>query len=265
MERNSFIQSARERISHAIIISDIHLGWAACNETHARLLGNLYKITENAELIILNGDIIDHLRRAFSRSSRRLIGKMQSLVVEWRARGTSVVYIEGNHDRAGIAADGFIPEYPFYEFFGHEGEKIRVFHGHEEMSPRITDYDAIGSVIHSADNFLFSRYPLLRPMMKAVSGGFQRLFAYLEDLAWHANIKRILAGRFHDADVFVHGHMHFGPFHYMVNGKPVYRSGSWVSGGCPGVSTGLLRYIKGKFERLDLVGEEWVSCPSLSK
>ncbi len=255
----------RNKISHAIIISDIHLGWAACNDTHGRLLNNLHKVTENAELIILNGDIVDHLRKAFCRTSRILIGKMQSLVREWRERGTSVIYIEGNHDRAGLVADELIPEYPFYEFFGHEGEKIRVFHGHEEMSPHINEYDGIGSLIHSTDNFLFARFPFVRPLMRVVSFGFNRLFTYVEDLIWLATIKKVLCRKFPDADVLVHGHMHFGPFHYCVNGKQVYRSGSWVSGGCPGVSTGLLRYIKGTFERLDLVGEEWVSCPSSPK
>jgi hypothetical protein len=133
------------------------------------------------------------------------------------------------------------------------------------MSPRINDYDAIGTLIHSTDNFLFARYPLLRPLMRAVSGGFQLLFAYMEDLVWLANIRKVLKRKFPDADVLVHGHMHFGPYHYRVNGKPVYRSGSWVSGGCPGVSTGLLRYVKGRFDRLDLVGEEWVSYPSSAR
>jgi UDP-2,3-diacylglucosamine pyrophosphatase LpxH len=251
----------QKRIDHAIIISDIHLGWAACGNTHLRLLNNLYKIADAAELIILNGDIIDHLRKTFSRRSRGLIRKACDLVRMWRACGKGVIYIEGNHDRAGIVAQEFIPEYPFFEFTGTGGEKIFVFHGHEEMSPRISEYDNIGSALLSADNYAYTRIPLLRPFLSCVGARFHGLVACCEDLVWHDRIRRHLARFRPDADVIVHGHMHFGPFHYTVNGRPVYRSGSWVSDGQTGVPTGLLRYVMGKFERLDLVGDEWVPCP----
>jgi hypothetical protein len=112
------MKKVQKNISHAIIISDIHLGWVACNRLHVRLLDNLHKITDKAELIIFNVDIIDH--------------------------------------------------------------------------------------------------------------------------------------------------MSFGHFHYTVNGRPVYRSGSCVSEGQTGVQTGLPRYRGGRFERLDLVGEEWVPCPLMT-
>ena len=120
-------------------------------------------------------------------------------------------------------------------FLARMVEKIRVFHGHEESSPRITEYEGIGSALLSADNYVFSRYPLFRPFMRHIIFRLHCIVAHLEDLLWHRRIKDSIAGQFPDAEIVVHGHIHFGPFYYTVNGRPVYRSGSWVSGGQAGV------------------------------
>src|SRR5436190_22522283 len=46
-------------VRDALILSDLHLGWCVCAHAHRELLGRLPEAAGDAELIILNGDIVD--------------------------------------------------------------------------------------------------------------------------------------------------------------------------------------------------------------
>ena len=77
-----------------LILSDLHLGSNACN---AELINDVLNYFD-AELIILNGDIIDFWKLSFSKSWKKIHNKVLSLLIKKSRKGSKVVYIIGNHD-----------------------------------------------------------------------------------------------------------------------------------------------------------------------
>ncbi|EKE19862.1 MAG: metallophosphoesterase [uncultured bacterium] len=115
-----------------IVISDMHLG---SKQSKARKLGNfLHELSKNPPYrLILNGDVFELWSTNYKNigaDEHRVI----KLVAALSEKGTKIVYIPGNHDRAFRA---------FFEFtFGkikmrneyvirHDGKKYLVMHGDE--------------------------------------------------------------------------------------------------------------------------------------
>jgi len=244
-------------VSRALILSDLHLGWAMCGRLHRKLLKNLHHLAENAELIVLNGDIIDHARRVFSSRGAGRIQYLQKLVNDWKRAGKQVVYIEGNHDSRARADRGFRPDCAVLDFRGVYNERIRIFHGHDPHSSAGRSYHRNGGIFLALDNFIFAKVALIRPMMRVILRRLYGFIAWIEDRLCRKGIMEHCRSLAHDADVLVHGHMHFGPCSYHAGDIPVYRSGSWVSPGQAGTANTLLRYNMGTFEHLELVGNDW--------
>ena len=83
----------QKRNLDVVVISDVHLGTYGC---HATELVNYLK-SISPKLLVLNGDIIDgwqFSKRYFPLSHIQVIKEVMSLL----SKGTSVVYITGNHD-----------------------------------------------------------------------------------------------------------------------------------------------------------------------
>ena len=78
-----------------LILSDLHLGSNACN---AELINDVLNYFD-AELIILNGDIIDFWKLSFSKSWKKIHNKVLSLLIKKSRKGSKIVYIIGNQDR----------------------------------------------------------------------------------------------------------------------------------------------------------------------
>jgi len=123
------------RIASAVLFSDVHLGWAVCSTHHARWLRVLPDAVGDAELVVLNGDVVDGHRRIHRAADRDLVDGLSALVVQWRREGRAVVSIEGNHDHG--AAGPLAPEHWRLDFLGTGGQLARVLHGHRTWSSSV--------------------------------------------------------------------------------------------------------------------------------
>ena len=75
------------RVRRALFLSDLHLGWVACHELHQRLLDRLPEADGDAELIVLNGDILDAYRGFVRACDTELAARLAGLVRQWRREG----------------------------------------------------------------------------------------------------------------------------------------------------------------------------------
>lgn len=248
-------------VTQALILSDLHLGWTICGKLHRKLLKNIHHLADKAELIVLNGDIIDYARRVFSSSGAGRIQFLKKLIEDWKKAGKEVVYIEGNHDLREHADAGFMPDCATLDFRGVHNERIRIFHGHNPQSPAGKRYDTTGTAFLALDNYIFAKIPLLRPLMRLLFRRIYGLIARVEDRMNRQGMTERCSDLASEVDILIHGHMHFGPSSYSVDGTPVYRSGSWVSPGQAGTANTMLRYNSGTFEHIALVDGEWRARP----
>src|SRR5262245_55733082 len=117
------------RVRRALLLSDVHLGWSVCTRQHEALLARLPEAVDDAELVVLNGDIIDDHRGLLRGAEADLVARFTDLVDTWRAEGRTVVYVEGNHD---VAPEGtrLVPDRWHHDWEGAHGERMRVLHGH---------------------------------------------------------------------------------------------------------------------------------------
>lgn len=245
--------SETERIKKALFLSDLHLGWSVCYEHHISLLARLDEAVEDAELVVLNGDILDEVRGVQRSCDRELVAQFCETVARWRAEGRRVVYVEGNHDPRPEEESPLYPETWCFDFVGHLGERVRALHGHRfSEAHREGLYGAWGSPVIRAENYLLARAPRLRRWYGAGHGWLVGAWGCMEDFFWRRRfperVRPLLAG----CDVLVHGHFHFGPGQGKLEGVPYYRSGAWVSRGHLGSVDRMLRYDRGRFTRIGL-------------
>lgn len=243
------------RIRRALLLSDIHLGWSICARQHARLLDRLPEAAGDAELIVLNGDIVDHHRGLLRSFESELVTRLAEQLTTFRAEGRKVVYIEGNHDVMSTA--GSVPVAPdrwCFDWEGAHGERVRVLHGHRFTEPTFLPgpYEHFGRHLIRAENYLHAKMNIARASYRFGPGWFVGAVGLTEDVLWTrpfpARVSPLLAA----SDVLVHGHFHFGPANRQIAGKQVWRSGAWVSRGHLGSVDRMLRYRDGKFERIGL-------------
>src|SRR5687767_5411639 len=122
---------ARVRVRRAVFFSDVHLGWIPLCGHHERFLDHLPGAVDDAELVVLNGDVLDDHRGLPSPRAETLVTRLSELVQTWRREGRQVVYIEGNHDPrtpppGGQRARGpLLPDAWCHDFEGALGERIR--------------------------------------------------------------------------------------------------------------------------------------------
>lgn len=246
-------------VRSALLFSDVHLGWTLCTPHHRRWLAALPAAAEDAELIVLNGDVIDGHRRVQRAEESDLLAAFGDLLRRWLREGRRVVYVAGNHDPAPHPGFPVCPDRWKLDLRTHDGLRVRVLHGHRLGTAATLwhRYDAAGRRLLALENALYGRFPSLRRLYRAGPGWIVSLIAAVEcALARRAlaNRGRRLATAF---DVLVHGHVHYGPGRGRIGRTTTWRTGSWVSPGHLRSADRMLRYRGGRFERIALAGERW--------
>jgi UDP-2,3-diacylglucosamine pyrophosphatase LpxH len=251
--------SPLDGVRSALFFSDVHLGWSVCSRHHARWLERLPEAVDDAELVVLNGDIVDGFRRVQRPSERALVSRLAELVAGWRAEGRRVVCIEGNHDPRAAGDDALGPEQWMLDFTTARGERVRVLHGHRfsETNVAWARYDHLGSAILPLENFAYGRVEALCELYPFGPGwlvaGIGSLECWLARRALPARLAPLLGG----VDVVLHGHIHYGPGRGEIGDVATWRTGAWVSPGHLGSADRMLRYRGGRFERIGWANGRW--------
>jgi UDP-2,3-diacylglucosamine pyrophosphatase LpxH len=253
--------SAIGPVRSALIFSDVHLGWALCSRHHQHWLARLPEAVGDAELVVLNGDIVDGHRRVQRADERELVQRLAELVGGWRREGRRVVCMEGNHDARAAAADPLAPERWSLDFETHEGQRVRVLHGHRFAPSELLwgAYDRAGRTLLGLENLVYGRVAALRSLYRFGPGWLAsaacRLECVLAQRALPARLAPLLAG----VDALLHGHIHYGPGRGRIGEVATWRTGSWVSPGHLGSADRMLRYRAGRFERIGWSGGRWLA------
>jgi len=244
------------RVRSALLFSDVHLGWAICSRHHAHWLHHLPEAVDDAELVVLNGDVIDGFRRVQRVTDQELVAQLAELTEGWRREGRSVVYLEGNHDALPGPSPRLFPDRWSLDFETQTGERVRVLHGHRfSASETLWErYDRAGRRLLSLENFVYGHSATLRSLYPFGPGwlasGAGALECFLGRRALPSRIAPLVQG----CDVLVHGHIHYGPGRGRIGDTPSWRTGSWVSPGHLRTADRMLRYRGGRFERIGWSG-----------
>jgi UDP-2,3-diacylglucosamine pyrophosphatase LpxH len=246
-------------IRHAVVFSDVHLGWAVCSRHHARWLDRLPEAVDDAELVVLNGDVVDGYRGVHGRTGHELLDRLAALAVGWRREGRAVVYVEGNHDSALPATMPLRPDRWLHDFETDAGERVRVLHGHRFASQtfRPAAYERAGRRLLSLENRVYDRIASLRRLYRFGPAWLTSAIGSTECRIERGRLPGQLAPLLDGVDVLVHGHIHFGPGTTRIRGRSCWRSGAWVSAGQPRAADRMLRYRRRRFERIGWDGRAW--------
>lgn len=249
------------RVRQALLLSDVHLGWSVCSRQHQRLLARLPEAAGDAELIVLNGDMIDAHRGLLRGLEADLVAALEDIVAAWRAEGRTVVYVEGNHD-AVPEGTKLVPDRWVYDWEGAHGERVRVLHGHrfDDAVFRPGLYESFGRHLLRLENHLYAGLAPMRAIYRLGPGWLVGAVGLTEDILWTRDFPARVAPLLEDVDVLAHGHFHFGRAHRTIAGRAVWRTGAWVSQGHLGSVDRMLRYRDGKFERIGLGPRGFQAC-----
>ena len=251
--------SSLQGVRNALVFSDVHLGWSICSRHHAAWLARLPEAAGDADLIVLNGDVIDGHRRVQRAAERDLVSQLAELVASWRAEGRSVVYLEGNHDAQASAAQPLGPDRWMLDFETVAGERVRVLHGHRfSASDRSgAAYDRLGRGVLGIENFVYGRLPALHSLYRFGPGWVISAVGALECFLARRELPARALPLVEDVDVLLHGHIHYGPGEGRIGDVATYRTGSFVSPGHLRSADRMLRYRAGRFERIGWSGGSW--------
>ncbi|HVP31883.1 MAG TPA: metallophosphoesterase [Myxococcota bacterium] len=246
-------------VRSALLFSDVHLGWAICSRHHARWLRHLPEAAGDAELIVLNGDIVDTHRGVQRAEERELVEQLVERIGAWRREGRRVVYLEGNHDLPRAASPWLRPEGWSFDFETARGERVRVLHGHRFSATEILwdAYDRAGRSVLALENFLYGRASALRALYRFGPGWLVSAVCRLECSLARRAMPALVQPLLGTGTVLVHGHTHYGPGHGRIGDVPTWRTGSWVSPGHLGTVDRMLRYRAGRFERIGWSDGRW--------
>ncbi|MEW6270079.1 MAG: metallophosphoesterase [Thermodesulfobacteriota bacterium] len=246
-------------VRSALVFSDVHLGWTVCTRHHASWLGRLDAAADDAELVLLNGDVIDGYRRAPGAAARELVHEFVELVARWRREGRHVVYVEGNHDAALDAAFPLRPDRWQLDFETDAGHRVRALHGHRFAPGASTweRYDRLGRRVLAIENAVYARRPALQALYRLGPGWLVSAAGFVECALGRRQLPRRLDALAGDVDVLLHGHIHYGPGRGAVGRVETWRTGSWVSPGHLGTADRMLRYRDRRFERIGWAGGRW--------
>lgn len=246
-------------MSAALVFSDVHLGWTLCSRHHEQWLARLPEAVDGAELVVLNGDIVDRLRRVHRAAESELVRRLAELVGGWRGEGRSVVYVEGNHDREVGAVEPLRPDRWFHDFETRGGERVRVLHGHRFSSSRCRSgaYERAGRPLLALENRAYGRIAALRSLYRYGPGWMTAAVGVIECSIWRRYLPRRLAPLLDGVDVLLHGHFHSGPARARIGSVATWRTGAFVSPGHLGSADRMLRYRDGRFERIGWSGGRW--------
>ncbi len=242
---------ARRVIREAPVFSDLHLGWAVCERSHRRLLACLPAAAGDAELIVLNGDLVDGHRGA---TDGELVEQLRAQCAVWRREGRSVVVVEGNHD----PAPGPFGPASWQHVFDTPDGRVLVLHGHRFADAfAYGSYERWGRHALAIENRLLASSRRLRAAYPYSLGWVVGAWGYVEDRLWRPKFPAQVTPLLDGIDVLVHGHFHFGPARTTIAGRPAWKSGAWVAAGHLGTVDRMLRYRAGRWERIGRKGDRW--------
>lgn len=249
------------RFRRALLFSDLHLGWSVCAREHAALLDRLVEAADDAELIVLNGDVID-IHRGLPRGAEAdLVRQLCDTIALFRREGRTVVYVEGNHD---MDLQGFdiAPDRWLFDWEGWHGERIRVLHGHrfDDKPFQYGIYEGWGRHLIGLENKLYAHVDPLRALYGLGPGWLVGAIGRTEDFLWIRDFPARVTPLLPGVDVLIHGHFHYGAARREILGRPTWRTGAWVSGGHLGSVNRMLRYREGKLERIELRAGRFRTC-----
>lgn len=249
------------RVRSMLAFSDVHLGWEPCARLHERWLRALPAAAEDAELVLLNGDVLDATRGTCSSATRELAQGLVELAARWRSEGREVRYLEGNHEHGAPADAPLRPTGWRHAFTVSSGERVVALHGHRftEADPSASAYDHLGKRLLRAENELYARSAWLRERYRRGPAYLVAAVGFTECTLGRWLLPRELARLEAPAEVLLHGHIHYGPGQGRVGAVRTFRTGSFVSEGHRGTADRMLRYRAGRFERIALQGERWVA------
>jgi UDP-2,3-diacylglucosamine pyrophosphatase LpxH len=247
------------RVQSALLFSDVHLGWAICSRHHAHWLRHLSEAADDAELVVLNGDVVDGFRQVQRADDQELVAQLAELTEGWRREGRCVVYIEGNHDALPGPSSRLFPDRWRLDFETQPGERVRVLHGHRFSASGTLweSYERAGRGLLSLENFVYGRSATLRSLYRYGPGWLVSAVGALECFLGRKALPRRIAPLIDGLDVLVHGHIHYGPGQGRIGNVPTWRTGSWVSPGHLRTADRMLRYRSGRFERIGWSGGRW--------
>ncbi len=239
------------RVRRALLLSDLHLGWSICARQHADLLERLPEAVDDAELVVLNGDVIDGHRGLPRGIEAELVARFVAMVEAWRREGREVVYVEGNHD-LGHEEMPLVPDRWFFDWEGAHGERVRVLHGHrfDETPFRRGAYEDMGRHLLKFENDLYAKLAPMRKSYRFGPGWLVGAVGLFEDILWTRDFPKRVEPLLSGVDFLVHGHFHFGPGRRQIGEVETWRTGAWVSHGHLGSVDRMLRYRDGRFERI---------------
>jgi UDP-2,3-diacylglucosamine pyrophosphatase LpxH len=246
-------------VRKALVFSDVHLGWSVCSRHHARWLGRLPEAVDDADLVVLNGDVVDGHRRVQRAAERELVAQLSELVDGWRAEGRKVVYLEGNHDARPSAEQPLGPDRWLFDFETAKGERVRVLHGHRFSASAVpwAAYDRIGRTVLALENFVYGRVEALHALYRLGPGWLVSAVSAIECFLARRELPARLGPLIDGVDVLLHGHIHYGPGRGQIGAVATWRTGAFVSPGHLGTADRMLRYRGGRFERIGWSGGGW--------
>ena len=249
-------------VRSALLFSDVHLGWALCARHHERWLERLPEAAGDAELVVLNGDIVDGHRRVQRASERELVQRLAELVLGWRREGRRVVCVEGNHDARSGAPEALAADRWSFDFETQDGRQVRVLHGHRFSPSAIVweTYERVGRSVLAVENLLYGRIAALRPLYRFGPGWLVSSIGATECRLARRGLPARVAPLLEGVDALLHGHIHYGPGSGRIGKVATWRTGSWVSPGHLGSADRMLRYRAGRFERIGWSGGRWLAC-----
>lgn len=234
-------------------ISDIHLGTRGCK---AEFLHDFLKKTE-CDFLYLVGDVVDlwRLRRAWSWDQSH--NNVVQAILKKAKRGTTVIYIPGNHDEA--ARDYCNIEFGEIRFLREaihttaNGKRLLVIHG-DEFDGVVKYARWLAMLGDIAYNFaLFLNYWLNR-VRHLLGYRYWSLSAYLKHrvknaVAYIAEFEHSLSeeARRRGFDGVVCGHIHRAEIR-VIDGVLYCNDGDWVES-----CTALVEHYDGQLELLHWV------------
>jgi UDP-2,3-diacylglucosamine pyrophosphatase LpxH len=256
------VASPRRAVRSALFFSDVHLGWAVCRAHHAAWLRELPRAADDAELIVLNGDVVDGHRRVQRSAERDLVLALGDLIRGWQRDGRTVVYVEGNHDPDGHADLGLRPDRWLHDFETDDGRRVRALHGHRVGPDAVAwrTYDRAGRGILGLENRLYGRSATLCALYRFGPGWLTSAIGAVECWLARRGLAARVAPLLSDVDVLLHGHIHYGPGRGVIGRVRTWRTGAWVSPGHLRCADRMLRYRAGRFERIAWDSGRWRAC-----
>lgn len=246
----------------ALFFSDVHLGWDVCSRHHARWLRGLSEAAGDAELIVLNGDVVDGHRRVQRAAERELVLGLDALVRAWQRDGRRVVYVEGNHDPHGHADLALRPDRWVHDFTTDDGRRVRVLHGHRVHAegPTWDACDRVGRRFLAAENGAYASSSMLGRLYRFGPGWIPSAVGAVECRLARRALPRLAAPLLQDVDVLLLGHIHYGPGRGRIGRVATWRTGGFVSPGHLWSVDRMLRYRAGRFERIAWERGRWQAC-----